>query len=262
MWAAGGDAGKIIVEVQRMSGCCYLYCQAAKSVLRAAKGLSAAKSGGLASRRPLPLPKCVPRQQRSLRDIESCTDDGLSIACSLLKSDRLDCRLMGLESLAQLTSDGDIPSQQQRAAKSILKGGGDFRDTLVSLVSCCDSAAPGIMSASPIEVQHNAVMRRCALTVLANCLSAVEREEESPSGEFGADDSLVGALVGDVSRCADRPHEACQAVRVLTALAGTCPAVRARVREALMNGRCNPSDDAVGHHDQLREEAARLRLQL
>lgn len=75
---------------------------------------------------------------------------------------------------------------------------------------------------SEMEEEHFSIMHRHALTVLGNCLVALE--ESGELGEVLADhkellsESLLEALVFDVGQATARPHDACQAVRCLQCL--------------------------------------------
>jgi len=254
LWAGKTDQKKVVVEVQRSSGCCYLYCQAAKAILRAAKGMTAAAGASttVSARRSVPpLPKSVLPEQTS-QERDECVDEGLEIAMSMLGNaqQRDDCRLMGLESLAQITSQGN-----KHAAQSILEDGQQGELLREALVSAATS-------------DEDRYARRVALTVLANCLAALDEadEEERPCYDCDEDERLHSVLVDEVLNGSERhPHEACQALRVLTSLlkkkGGPC--------SEILRTRCSGDSLAdvtsrigLARHVQLYEEAQKLQAYL
>jgi hypothetical protein len=77
-------------------------------------------------------------------------------------------------------------------------------------------------SRTDAEEVHFALMHRHALTVLANCLAALQEGDKADRKSFlqaeVTSDSTLLALIDRVAHCDKRPHEACQAVRCLQEL--------------------------------------------
>jgi hypothetical protein len=159
------DQGKIVVEVQRQTGCSFLFHQAAKAILRSAKGIRTPP----AQKRSFSIPGCVPKE--SPEQQQRCTEEGLEIAFSLLKKDRFDAHLLAMESLEQLTRASVC---RAFAAHKVLCG--QFSSTLVSLIESRESKQAEAVS--EMEEKHFAIMHRHALTILANSLAAVQDSGE------------------------------------------------------------------------------------
>lgn len=209
-----------MVEVQRAAGCCFLFCQATKAILRAAKGDATVQPA-----RCFTLPACVPQQ--SHEEEKQLIQDDLQNCASLLKKDRHDAHLLAMESLCHLSKA--TKRNRAFAAHCILCG--DFLSTLLCLVesyrmSPCDSE----LVLSDMEQEHFSLMHRHALTILGNCLVALDE-----SGELShllenqpelASKSLTACLVLQVSNSQEHPHDACQAVRCLKSLVRTCAEIK------------------------------------
>ena len=245
------DQGKVVVEVQRLSGCSYLFHQAAKSVLRSAKGLPAHSP-----RHTFSIPSSIPRE--SADDTRKCTEEGLSIAFAQLQQDRRDAHLLAMESLEQLTRATESCSF---ASKKILSG-----EHLGSILCLIESKQKGENeSLSSMEKRHIASMRRCALTIVANALSLVDPEELqyvlSNRVELSSA-PLLSALVTDLLESSECPHEAYQAARCIQALQTS-----RKIKSQLVGLEANTAismacvEGAAGHV-LLEHESTKLRLQM
>jgi hypothetical protein len=200
------DQGMIVIEVQRQTGCSFLFHQAAKAILRSAKGIRTPS----ALKRRFTIPSCVPRE--SPEQQQRCIEEGLEIAFNLLKKDRLDAHLLAMESLEQLTRGSECRSF---AASKVLCG--QLLSTLVSLIESRESNQAEAVS--EMEKKHFAVMHRHALTILANSLAAVQESGEllgllSKSNEL-CSQSLFTVLVSDLNASSQRPYDACQSARCI-----------------------------------------------
>jgi len=250
------DKDQVVVEVQRGAGCCFLFCQASKAILRAAKGSSAPKA-----MRRFTIPGCVP--QESVEERKQLIEDDLEIASSLLKKDRLDAHMLGMESLCYLSNATKCCSF---AAKSIL--GGECFSTLLCLVqSFRMHEASRDETLSDMEEKHFAMMHRHALTVLANCLVALEESGEleqvlSLQKEL-LSESLLQCLVEEVAQATTRPHDACQAVRCLQSLVRASSELKTL---ACHLGASKALDSAhregVCRHATLEQESGKLQLDI
>jgi hypothetical protein len=203
------DQGKIVVEIQRQTGCSFLFHQAAKAILRSAKGI---RNPSTQTRRFI-IPGCVPKD--SPEQQQRCTEEGLEIAFNLLKKDRFDAHLLAMESLEQLTRASVCRSF---AANKVLCG--QFSSTLVSLIESRESKQAE--AASEMEEEHFAIMHRHALTILANSLAAVQESGEllgllSQSSEL-CSQSLLSVLVSGLNASSRRPHDACQSALCIQSL--------------------------------------------
>lgn len=248
---------QVVVEVQRSCGCSFAFHELAKCVLRSAKGVTSSPPAP----RTFALPKCIPRETEEER--RECLREGLEIASSLLLKDALDSHMMALESLVHLTN----VCKMGFAAESIL----DHAEILRVLLSLVEDSNNGISasrrSSSELEQNNLVIMRRQALTVLANCLDTLKG-----NGKLHAclnrhsallQDSLVQALVNQVAMAEEAPHDACQAVRCLTTLTEASTFTRRRalelgapaiVSQAHQSGQCR--------HAELQGLSSKLQLSM
>lgn len=222
-----------MAEMQRSAGCGFLFHQTCKAVLRAAK------TGVVKSPPSLPtaIPQCVPKP--SVEEMNSCTNESLEIACELMKGCRMDAHLLAAESLTQLTKATKCRSL---CANFIVSS--DMLETLLSLVECSRMDRKALAEDSAItdmEEEHFAMMHRHALTILANCLDALEHSDELKATLMKTPDlvcdSLLSALVMEVASSTKKPHEAAQACKCLQKLCEQSDAAKRRVAElgALMH---------------------------
>ena len=249
----------MIVELQRQHGCCYLFHQTAKTVLRAAKGMDQPKRRTFAV--PTSLPKCDNAEEKE------CLENGLELAQGLLKKDRLDAHLLAMESLSQLSRSA---SCQCLVAKAILCG--PLLETIVSLIECwsicADDAAAAEEEKGEVEEQHCASMHRLAISVLANSLSVLEKEGELESVLVQRRDqlcapSLLMALVEELRRAEQRPHDACEAARALQPLIRSCPECKPRVMECDgLNAASIAHDAGASSHANLQKQCRVLKLEI
>lgn len=181
---------KIVVEIQRVSGCCFLFHQATKNILRAALGQEAQPSVILT------VPPCV----MSELEEEDATEEALFFALNMLQSPRFDCNVLAMESLASVTKANSV------AAKSVVNG------PLMTLIL-------GWVEGQNAEDQdfhdqeHSVKMHRYALVILANCLTAL-----SPTDTPKVSDDCLKILIGELKAACERPHDACEAAKSLKAL--------------------------------------------
>lgn len=216
-----------IVEVQRAGGDGFVFHQIAKAVLRAAKGLRSPSPPK--TRAAFSIPKGVPLSNEEEK--KESWDEGLENACSLLKSDRIDCQFMAIESLVHLTNVCKCPVF---TANSILCD--EVLRTLLCLVEFSRLTTHDRESyVSEMEENNLSIMHRNALTVLANCLSALS--EAGDLRKVVGDEcnlrssSLLEALVEDVHCSSNRPHDACQAVRCLHCLITASSEIQEKMQE-------------------------------
>ena len=214
---------QIIVESQKIDGCCFLFCQAAKAVLRAAKGQAAPP------KRKFALPSCVPRESEDSQ--KSCIQGALEVASNMLKMDRMDSHMMAIDTLLHISKASQKPAY---AARCILTND-EFRSTLLSLIECRRlDRSQAETPLGEVEEQHMAILHRNALSIVANCFAALQQSSELADvlahEEFSSTDFLA-ALLQDVSECNKRPHDACEALRCLRPLVCASVAVRRKVLE-------------------------------
>ena len=262
-----GDNNKIVVELQRQAGCCYLFQQTAKCLLRAAKGMPpVASQKSSVQQRSLAIPPSMPKS--SDEEERLCLEQGLELAAGLLKKDRLDAHTLAMESLTHLSRSSKC---QCLIAKAILNG--PLLQTLVSLIESwrlCDDSVDE--EKGELEEQHCASMHRLAMVIMANCLDTLEAEGELGSfmntlqqvREQLCSPSLLVALVDELRRANQRPHDACQAARCLQPLLRHCPQ-ECKPRLVECDGLAATAialDAGTSCHANLEQECHRLTAQL
>jgi hypothetical protein len=249
------DEEQVVVEVQRRSGCCFLFHQAAKSILCAAKGMKPQR---------LPtfkIPECVKAKVNF--SFEDSTEEAVQIASGLLKKDRYDAHLLGMESLVQLTKG----ATSTKAAHALFHG--QVLDNILSLIQSwrMHHEDMDVCVVSDTEKDYFAMMHRYALTVLANCLNALEQASELEQ-LLGTQyrlvaDELLSVLIDELKNAEQRPHDAWQACRCLKTLLRSSKDTKMRAvglgapkaaTSALNEGACT--------HLHLEEECRKLQVEL
>jgi hypothetical protein len=234
----------VIVEVQRLAGCGFLFHQVAKCVLKGAKG---AKLNLRRASRSFSIPKCVPKIDSGKKDVE----EALETASCLMKQDRIDAHLMALETLAHLSQA--TSEQRGFTAHCILCG--EFLETLVCLIESYRMPNDVQSVLSDIEKSHLAMMRRHALNILASCLLTLEQ-----SGELAhlvekqhelSSKGLLMALVDEVAGASTRPHDACSAVRCLQSLVKDSSARSILTEMGLLESITSANETGVCRHAAL-----------
>lgn len=248
------------MEVQRRSGCGFLFHQTAKTVLRAAKGVNTTQS---TPKRRFSLPSCCPEE--TLEQKQKCTLEGLEIAFSLMKGNKHDAHILALQSLEQMTSSTSSECNAF-AAKKILSG--SSLDELVTLVESSSASTPA-QEDSDMQVEHERLLHLHSLMILANCLKALKESEElsqtlSDLSASLCTKSLLTSLLATLENSSTRPHEACHAARCIQFLS-TDESVRSQLlqdgesTEALLSAAC---EDGACRNATLEQESNKLRLQL
>ena len=249
------NSNQVIVEAQKIDGCCFSYCQAAKAVLRAAKGQPAVP------KRKFTLPSCVPRETED--EQKESIKSGLAIASNMLKSDRVDSHMMAIDTLLHLSKATQNPSF---AAHCILCG--EFRSTLLALVEYCRvSRGQAETPINESEQQMITMMHRNALTIIANCLKSLQDSRElvqvlSQRQEL-CSSNFLAALLEDVSACNSRPHDACEAVRCLQPLMCASTEIRRKVLELGAEGVVETAtQEGACRHASLENACTQLRCEM
>lgn len=245
------------MEVQRRSGCCFSFHKAAKPLLRAALGEQAAQTTVAFS-----VPPSVITQVDD-EETKQCLEEGLDIAADLLRKDRVDAHELAMDTLKHISKASASP---EVAARCILSG--EFQSTLLALIESFSMDRKTYNEAtSTIEKEAFKQMHRSALAILANCFRALESsgalENVLEGNQQFASNALLAALVDDVSKASDRPHDACEAVKCLQSLCRSSKDAHDKllelgapqaVQKAKEHGACS--------HKQLNEQCCSLETSL
>merc|ERR1719343_389831 len=138
------------------------------------------------------------------KDKLSRVTEDLDFVSKMLQSDRIDTKLIALETLLQVTNSAD-PECRSLAAKKVLCG--PIFDSLVQ--DMCGKELDGCDILCQI--------RRNALTVFGNCLEGVGKCDPAvlKERENIFCDKIVTQLVSDIGESSTNPHEACRAAKCL-----------------------------------------------
>jgi len=318
--------GDIIVEVQKTKGCSFAYCQIAKAVLNAAKGIVASKSQPasrslppmrmMRSTAPLPLPNRplppmprpisiqqmppmpsrtpLPLLNRSVppmpspvnnsraraplpmqplpsnpvrsscfpkEDKLSLITEELDFVCVMLNSDRLDMKLIAMETLLQITGSTDT-DRRSFAATGVFSG--PIFDVLVKNILCGNTQhVETTMKTEQVGCDILCKIRRNALIVFGNCLEAVGKSGASvvKERENILCDELLARLVDDIGESSTNPHEACNAARCLRSLFQSSPKAMSMGSLNLNAAVMSACRDGVTNQDHIMLEQELMQLE-
>eukprot|EP00980_Cylindrotheca_fusiformis_P012151 scaffold2936_cov113-Cylindrotheca_fusiformis.AAC.11 len=220
------DDSNVLVEVQRRVGCSYIFHLVAVAILQGAQGLPV-KS--ICPKR-LPLPSCIP--QSCIEERKQLIQKDTEKALQLVRSERLDAQLLGLESLESLSSDC--------YAVSLLHN----EETIATLQSFL------------IDEESTCIMKRRALGVLANIIqcNSLSDEQERVSNLRCPD--FMGTLLANLKNSESSPHEALQATRCLQrSVKSLCNTNQQRLASILKSLE-------LPEHSQLQKESEELKSRL
>lgn len=252
------DEDQIVVEVQRRSGCCFLFHQCAKAILRAAKGMQQQRLPTLS------IPDCVLKAEaEEEEESQDPTEEAVTLAADLLKKDRYDAHLLGMESLVQLTK---ATSTSTKAALALVDA--NVLDTILSLIqSWRMSQDDSQVVADEMEQDYFCMMHRNALTVLANVLNALEQtgqlNQVLAAEQRLIADQLLAILIDEVQNADERPHDACQACKCLKTLLATSDETKMRALElGASKAATSAINQGVCTHLLLEQEARTLQVEM
>lgn len=220
----------VIVELHRVNGSSITFHSVARSILNAAKAKSMKSKSIQVEERKSEL---VRRRVvvRDFRDGESslkktqdqeelftCT---LEMVDALLKKDRVDANLLGMESLellTRLTSTSDAMVKFVTKIVLTAERFSDIKDTITSLIA--NYSIDGESVANADEDVYYQKMRVCALSVLSNSIDVMSKENPDTLDEMLRADDWVGdhglltLLLNELKKANKSPQEAY--------LAGSC----------------------------------------
>jgi hypothetical protein len=196
------DNAFVVVEIQRTCGCSFSFREAAKSLLRSAKGLER-----MLPRKRFAIPTTLPHRSRA--EQQGCFQDDVRIAFDMLRSNRSDCKLLALESLEKMTQpceNADV------AAKAILTP-----ENLKQLLAFSETDAD--IGVSELEESQSNMRRRKVLAILANSLATLNQSDRADVLSITDNGlncrSFLEMLHSTLDDASARPHDACEAARCL-----------------------------------------------
>jgi len=220
LFSKSNESG-VVVEARRSSGCPLNFYKSCYPILHAASGLEYSQfSDDHLDAKPLSF---------LCNDAPKSDDDFLvtvEVANNLLKKDRIDANLLGIESLHMLTdTSSTCPETAALVAKMILLGKNgceNIRTCIHSLIqnwTLCDE--DDLEEGDELDQRHLSIMRNHALAIIANTLDLLD-DQGSLSKVMDEDswlrDTLLPILINELKEAADRPHDAFLSAKCLSIL--------------------------------------------
>lgn len=257
------DRNTIIVEIQRFAGCYFAFRDAAKTILRAAKNNKGTEQQQESKTQRFTIPTSLPK--RSREDYQKCARDGFQIAYTMLRSNKSDAQLLGLESLEKMTNYSC--QAKDVVAKSVL-GSCECLKQLISLLDTQNNNS----NRSSFEKEcasssQSSILRRKVLAVLANSCEAISQAELATVLDVNnvcdlKTKSFLSFLLSSLREANLRPHDAFQAARCLRCLLISNDIRTAMVEMSAMDAVLACSEAVYNSHEALEKESEQLMAQL
>lgn len=211
----------IIVEMQRLSGSALVFHKVARNILSASKNANVETISSAEAPRTPSSTKRYAKSNREGSNNSSVKESDLfertmEIVDCLLKKDRVDANLLGLESLQLLTNPKSSSDAMVAYASKIALMGCDFMDVKMSLFAIIadhDMHEGEPLEDDSVEAKYCNKIHTCALTILANSLNAmtgpVDFEEQFLfDDEWAGEDGFLSVLLNEMDGAKDKPHDA------------------------------------------------------
>jgi len=209
----------ILVEIQRKNCNSFKFHNIAKTLLHAARGSTPPKSKTSFGRPP---PLLLNRKAPAVCNIKHNTEVAIENAAILLKKDRMDANMLGMESLILLT-DKQCSAELTclLTSRAVLKG--DVPD-IKSIILGNDRHGEDKIS----NGVHYSQIRNYALLLLANSLSVVasNKDEFRSIVRMKEWESMLSALLLELKNVESTPHSAYQSARSINTLISGSPEMR------------------------------------
>jgi hypothetical protein len=207
----------IIVEMQRLSGSTIIFHRVARNILSASKIRNVE---GL-SRVPVSTERSATSHREGSTSISAIKESDLfnrtmEIVENLLKKDRVDANLLGMESLQLLTNPNSSSDTMVAYASKITLTGcefGDVKRTLVLLIADHTTFEGEAVEENSAEAKYFHKIRTCAFKVLSNALDAMRasdlfEDECLADEEWAGEDGFLSVLLKEMNEAKSRPHDA------------------------------------------------------
>lgn len=176
------DKKSVLVEVQRKDGDCINFHKISHAILETASNQENHSTDSIQHIVPPsdcpPSVQVVPSQEKAYDEmIITCVMEGID---SLLRKDRIDAHLLGMENLEKLTSDSSQRDIQLFTSKCIVKGGSDF-DAVRNRVFSHVTNTQDFQSEQHLYMseQHVEKFHSIALSILANSLDCLSKADDT-----------------------------------------------------------------------------------
>lgn len=199
---------------------------------------------------------CFPKKDK----LSLITED-LDFVCVMLNSNRLDMKLIAMETLLQVTSSTDSECRSF-AATGVFSG--PIFDVLVKDILCGNTQCEETTKKTEqVGCDLLCKIRRNALTVFGNCLEAVVKSGAAvvKERENILCDELLTRLVNDIGESSTNPHEACNAARCLHSLFQSSPKAMSMGSLNLNAAVMSACRDGVTNQDHIMLEQELMQLE-
>ena len=238
---------EILVELQRAEGDSFNYSKYARAILASARGEEVNEESAM-RRRSSSLTFIPASVSCHKKEVEKCCQHedlvpSVGHVEELIKKDRMDAVLLGMDSLLLLT-DCERSQVSQSAAEAVLRGNENgqciIKDFIHNLINCLpsrDTSSSREENWHDFESRQQEIMHNNALAVLGNSLKAA-MSAQCPklcslvgSDEWMGDAGIVDVLMSELSQAKDRSHDAYQAARCLNILLEISPEAKMKLVE-------------------------------
>ena len=229
----------VIVEMQRTNGSSIQFHKVAQTLLKVAKETQAQSISDSSStssnkvysnRLQQQRRDSISNDEKKERDQEEIFTCTLEMVDALLKKDRVDANLLGMESLQLLTTHKSASDAMVKFVSNVVITGerfSDIKSTISSLIT--KYTIDGESSTNEVEEGYYRKMRVCALTVLSSALKTFFDVGDSSgiktntckidsillSDDWLGDHGLLNLLIGELKNAKIEPNDAFLAAKSL-----------------------------------------------
>lgn len=183
----------VVVETRRKNGSPISFHKVARAMLNAAKGNVISMTSSFT---PESQTKKLIVHEENKEDNDVTVAGTIEKVESLLRKDRVDAKLLGMESLLHLTTSGSSSKNMALFTANVILNGWKndvIKDTVFSLITKSNDEENE--SENVVENGFNQRMRICALSLLANSLGAISDNKQG--GGDGRTADLKSKLSSD-----------------------------------------------------------------
>jgi len=175
----------VVVETRRKNGSPISFHKLARAILNAAKGNAISMTSSFTAKSQT---KNLIMHEENKEDNDVTVAGTIEKVESLLRKDRVDAKLLGMESLLHLTTSGSSSKNMALFTANVILNGWKndvIKDTVFSLITKSNDEENE--SENVVENGFNQRMRICALSLLANSLEAISDNKQG-GGDGGTAD--------------------------------------------------------------------------
>lgn len=270
---AGNETGQpVVVEVQRRSGSASCFMRSCRAVLDAAEGKRVDEFSPQTKmppfmKKPIREMKCLSGALSTEQDAVSTSLSSLENVCSMLRSNKPDVSILGLENLGfMVDATKSHPAAALAVSKCVVLGDEtfDIREDIRVLTER-DAYTPGFDDEEGPN-DHKDQVRYIALSILNKALTLCAKDgclKGVTINQNWFSDYLIPLLVNEIKRANNSANSAYQATSCVQSLiVASPPSRRLLIEEGVYEALKNAYEFGKNHHDLLCEETTRCLEQL